>query len=568
MWIFTSGSFLSIVDKGNSSGKTLLVRARKAGDIENVFPNAIVQSGGGTDYAYRARINREEVAQKMAEQVRGITYSNFKNTVKDHARHDALMGVWQEMYAFQNKNILKGNPTDSELFIARSSKDTALIEKYTSQTWSSLKSIGHELLSEISHELTGLTMFMTECQEHPTVNVTLGCFASIEYRLCDAFKQIADIGMEAINATDKQPSAKFTKIAGTKYFGENLASYQAHLGTIADRLEALHNSVLCFLPCDLDVLKDHPEVAKNRELANAIKLINEQLDSIQGRLDEICELARRQSQSEFLNEAPPLPKNKDRAWEAMSKLLMQCIEAARKENDLNIPLQDVSNTDKIEQENDIETDGAHFHPKLNNGMRVKLDHPSKSSSLAHWHSADMLASATPHSEIPSEVNGIAIQPWIAPTDAPAWETLVSATKFDEPAFKCSKGKAPASGAVVIEPDGRVWVVSPSNQFGGYTNTFPKGKVEAKRPLSLRANALKEVFEEAGLKVELTDFLCDSERTTTTTRLYLARRVGGSPADCGWESQAVHLVPREQLSSFVTHGSDLVVLRAIDDKVPL
>lgn len=32
-------SFLSIVDKGDPSGKTLLVRARQAGDIKQVFPD-------------------------------------------------------------------------------------------------------------------------------------------------------------------------------------------------------------------------------------------------------------------------------------------------------------------------------------------------------------------------------------------------------------------------------------------------------------------------------------------------------------------------------------------------
>jgi NAD(P)-dependent dehydrogenase (short-subunit alcohol dehydrogenase family) len=64
MWIFLKDSFLSIVDKGGD-GTTLLVRARKRGDIENVFPNAKVVEGGGTDYGFRARIHREEVAQAI-----------------------------------------------------------------------------------------------------------------------------------------------------------------------------------------------------------------------------------------------------------------------------------------------------------------------------------------------------------------------------------------------------------------------------------------------------------------------------------------------------------------------
>lgn len=101
MWVFLSSSFLSIVDKGDSSGQTLLVRARRAGDIECVFPEAEVVEGGGTDYRFRARIARELVAQAMADQVRGIKYGNFKATVKDRGRHDAYMDTWQAMMQFQ-----------------------------------------------------------------------------------------------------------------------------------------------------------------------------------------------------------------------------------------------------------------------------------------------------------------------------------------------------------------------------------------------------------------------------------------------------------------------------------
>lgn len=101
MWIFLPNSFLSIVDKGDPSGATLLVRARRAGDIEAVFPDAEVIEGGGTDYRYRARIDRERVAQAMADEARGIRYGNFKATVKDRNRHDACMRVWDAMYSFQ-----------------------------------------------------------------------------------------------------------------------------------------------------------------------------------------------------------------------------------------------------------------------------------------------------------------------------------------------------------------------------------------------------------------------------------------------------------------------------------
>lgn len=101
MWVFLRDSYLSIVDKGDDSGRTLLVRARKAGDIEAVFPDAEVIEGGGTDYAFRARVDRELVAQAMADQVRAVTYPNFKGAVRNRDRHDAYMDVWGAMMRFQ-----------------------------------------------------------------------------------------------------------------------------------------------------------------------------------------------------------------------------------------------------------------------------------------------------------------------------------------------------------------------------------------------------------------------------------------------------------------------------------
>ena len=100
MWIFLSDAFLSIVDKG-VDGTTLLVRARNAGDLERVFPEADVQETPHNDYRYRARLPRERVAQALADAVRDIRYPNFKDTVQSDARHEAYMDVWGSMYRFQ-----------------------------------------------------------------------------------------------------------------------------------------------------------------------------------------------------------------------------------------------------------------------------------------------------------------------------------------------------------------------------------------------------------------------------------------------------------------------------------
>ena len=94
MWICLNDSFLSIVDKGDPSGDTLLVRARREGDIGRVFPEAVVSINSGSDYAYRARLPRERVVAQIAEAVRSIDYGNFKATVVERRRHDVYMDIW------------------------------------------------------------------------------------------------------------------------------------------------------------------------------------------------------------------------------------------------------------------------------------------------------------------------------------------------------------------------------------------------------------------------------------------------------------------------------------------
>ena len=58
-----------------------------------------------------------------------------------------------------------------------------------------------------------------------------------------------------------------------------------------------------------------------------------------------------------------------------------------------------------------------------------------------------------------------------------------------------------------------------------------------------------------MKVEITGFLGDVDRSATTTRYYTAKRVGGDPTDCGWETQAVSLVPRTLLYHVLNNSND-------------
>jgi hypothetical protein len=103
MWLFTPFGFLSVVDKGGD-GSTLLVRARRKGEIEAHFPEAVVETTPGNDYLFRARIDRDRVAVVMAEMIRNLGYKNYKATLQDSEFHDACMGVWEVMHRYQTRN--------------------------------------------------------------------------------------------------------------------------------------------------------------------------------------------------------------------------------------------------------------------------------------------------------------------------------------------------------------------------------------------------------------------------------------------------------------------------------
>lgn len=192
------------------------------------------------------------------------------------------------------------------------------------------------------------------------------------------------------------------------------------------------------------------------------------------------------------------------------------------------------------------------------GKPVYLEHPSRPTAFSSWRLADAAVTVTPNGECPAELNGTSLMEWLdVPTSPEEWNQVEGQCAFEEPPFLPPVGKMPAAGVIVEETDGRFWLVAPSNAFGGYTATFPKGRIE--NGVNRQATAIREAYEEAGLKVKITGFFADSNRTQSYTRYYLAQRVGGKPSSMGWESQAVHLVPRILLVEFLTHPNDLPLL---------
>lgn len=221
--------------------------------------------------------------------------------------------------------------------------------------------------------------------------------------------------------------------------------------------------------------------------------------------------------------------------------------------------------DEVEQEareEEVLLPSPPVHPRPDDkGKPVKLTAPSTPTALWTWQDAASTAAVIPDGPMPTELAGIGFDSWRgAPTDNAGWEQLAAQYLIDEPPFAPPPGKKAAAGVVVVERDGRVWVVAPSNAFGNYPATFPKGTRDA--GMSLQGTALREAFEEAGLRVELTGFLADVARSTSHTRYYLARRHGGNPADMGWESQCVMLTPVSELAALLTNKNDAPIIQAI------
>lgn len=203
--------------------------------------------------------------------------------------------------------------------------------------------------------------------------------------------------------------------------------------------------------------------------------------------------------------------------------------------------------------------GARAHPQLDEkGKPHLIYYPSSPTSRATWESPTDTAVFTPGSAVPDTLNGVPVAPWADHPEGADWDFVDGQNDaIEEPPLANPHHKRPGAGVIIQEPDGRVWIVGPTNRYGGVMHTFPKGGVEP--GLSYQATAIKETFEESGLQVEIDAHAIDVERSTSVARYYFGHRVGGSPADMGWESQSVRLVPQSQLVDFLNRPEDKQIL---------
>lgn len=104
MWIFLPNAMLSIVAH-RQRADFLMIRARIKGDIERVFPGAIVTRSPAADYLYRATVHREKVASTIGQHLAAMSYTNVKGAIPfgDSRRRRFMHDTWHVMQSAQHE---------------------------------------------------------------------------------------------------------------------------------------------------------------------------------------------------------------------------------------------------------------------------------------------------------------------------------------------------------------------------------------------------------------------------------------------------------------------------------
>ena len=108
--MITTFGFFSVVQKpGDAEAGQLTIRSRVRADLdclrEQYLPSlGQTETDQGTDYKFRAKARKADVAAAAAKAIESIDYGNFKDAVKDQqgsARASTYGEVWNVLYPLQ-----------------------------------------------------------------------------------------------------------------------------------------------------------------------------------------------------------------------------------------------------------------------------------------------------------------------------------------------------------------------------------------------------------------------------------------------------------------------------------
>ncbi len=205
------------------------------------------------------------------------------------------------------------------------------------------------------------------------------------------------------------------------------------------------------------------------------------------------------------------------------------------------------------------------HSKLNDqGQPVIINSPSTPTPDTTWTDPATTAVFIPEGDTPESIGNTKLEPWNPPQGGWSKISGVNERLDTRKPFTPNPSKQSASGVIVVEDDGRVWLISPTNQFGGYDNTLPKGKLDPN--LTMQENAIKEAWEETGLKVDIIGVVGDYEKSTSKVRYYLAKRTGGTPKSMGWEAQAVKLATLDDAKNLLNQQIDKDIISDLEKMI--
>ena len=113
-------------------------------------------------------------------------------------------------------------------------------------------------------------------------------------------------------------------------------------------------------------------------------------------------------------------------------------------------------------------------------------------------------------------------------------------------------QAHAFGGVLIDGD-KILLVQPTNFYGGYVWTFPKGRIDPGE--TPEETAIREVYEESGYHAEIIDVIPYLFSGTTSNTVYFRMKAVGTPEQPGWETQDTKWATKEEAYEMVAQNME-------------